>query len=93
MENPCKECIVKAMCQNPCEEVKNNLIRVIKYYTPDLKPIVCEDFVIDMCNTIRKDPNVDQPITINYYDAPDIDCNLHVKDGCVVEILGFSRRG
>ncbi len=93
MKNPCKECIVQSMCQTPCGEVKKNLVSVINSCAPNLKPIIDKNFVIDMCTTIRKDPNREQPITINYYDGPDVDCILHIKDGCVVEILGFSRRG
>ncbi len=87
MTNPCKQCIVRAACQDPCDEALENLKNVVNSLEPGRKARIANSFLIDMCKIIREKPDIDHLVTVNYCDSiGDIECWIHAKEGWVVGI-------
>jgi hypothetical protein len=84
MNNPCNEnCPVLPMCSEPCQDMIDYLYSGIVTFRRDCTATIHERFCLEMCLDIKKMPDMDRFITINYIDGPDAICVIEVQNGVI----------
>ncbi len=88
MINPCKECIVQAMCkvENTCEDAKDYLQQKIFEFKPPGSDLSPSHFLSTHMMHIRNSPNKPLYLNLSLPNDMQVDVIVVVKDGDVIEI-------
>ena len=87
MTNPCKQCIVTAMCRVACYKMTAYLLNFMMKYKPEGSPYPSPSFLEYQCGQIRIFPNRNRRIRMRFKnrEAP-IPCIIEVEDGSIKSI-------
>jgi len=86
MKNPCKECIIKMMCKEPCEPAQNYIGDKIKKFKPRGSPGISNgNFLYSQCLKILEDPNSILYVGLGFPNG-NRSCLIHVKDYNIILI-------
>ena len=83
VDSPCKLCLVRAACNNPCMPMKYYVLREIKRVNPGAIAIPDSIFIDSLAIDILNDSN-GLIYTYVYCDSGGLEkCSIHIENKCI----------